>query len=401
MKKILGIVLVAFFGSIVLTDYCQAIPAFARKYRLSCKTCHSPAAPSLKDYGEDFAGDGFRLEEYDAPGYYVDAGDENLSLLRSFPLAVRLDGFVTYNNGNDKKSDFGAPYLMKLLSGGAISENLSYYFYFYMSERGEVVGLEDAYLMYNNLFDTELDVKLGQFQVSDPLFTRELRLQLEDYRLYTSQIGNSRIGLKYDKGLMLEYGFDTGTDLVLEVINGNGIGEARAFHVFDQDRFKNFLGRISQNIGEHFRVGGFAYLGKEHLENNYNDAITNQVEIFGPDFTVNVDDRVEFNFQYTIRNDSEVYPVNDAFNPREDLSTNGMLAEFIYSPMGDQSDWYLLGMYNRVESDFDPADYESMTFHAGYLIRRNIRLVGEYTYVATGYNESEFGRFSLGFVSGF
>ena len=126
MKKILGIVLFTFLGSIVLTDYCQAIPAFARKYRLSCKTCHSPASPSLKDYGEDFAGDGFRLEEYDAPGYYVDAGDENLSLLRSFPLAVRLDGFVTYNNGNDKKSDFGAPYLMKLLSGGEISDNLCY-----------------------------------------------------------------------------------------------------------------------------------------------------------------------------------------------------------------------------------------------------------------------------------
>jgi len=49
----------------------------------------------------------------------------------------------------------------------------------------------------------------------------------------------------------------------------------------------------------------------------------------------------------------------------------------------------------------------------GYLLRRNIRLVGEYTYVlheylepesgymATGMQGKDFGRFSVGFVSAF
>ena len=199
----------------------------------------------MKDYGEDFAGAGFKLEDYDAPGYYVDAGDDKLSLIRDFPLAVRLDGFVTYNMGGDNRGDFGSPYLVKLLSGGAISEHLAYYFYFYMSERGEIAGVEDAYLMYDNLFNTELDIMLGQFQVSDPLFKRELRLSLEDYQLYTAQIGLSRISLKYDKGVLFTYGFDTGTDLALEIVNGNGIEEADPFHVFDRDKYKSYLGRIS------------------------------------------------------------------------------------------------------------------------------------------------------------
>lgn len=402
MKRILTITMFTFILSVMLTEYCEAIPAFARKYRLSCKTCHSPAAPTLKDYGDDYAGAGFKLEEYDAPGYYVDAGDEKLSLLRRFPLAVRLDGFVTYNMGSDGKSDFGSPYLMKLLSGGAISENLAYYFYFYMSERGEVVGVEDAFLMYDNLFNSELDIVLGQFQVSDPLFKRELRLQLEDYRLYTSRIGNSRITLKYDKGVMLSYGFETGTDLVVEVVNGNGLVEANPFHVFDHDKYKGYLGRISQNIGKYFRVGAFAYSGKERLENNFNDEVVNEVNIFGPDFSLNVNEKYIVNFQYTNRNDSEVFPSSATLNVMEDITTEGVLAEAIYSPMGDQSDWYLLGMYNWVESDFDPADYESLTFHAGYLLRRNVRLVGEYTRVLTGpADDSKYGQFSLGFVSAF
>ena len=36
-----------------------AIPAFARKYQISCQVCHSPAMPRLKAFGDDFAGNGF------------------------------------------------------------------------------------------------------------------------------------------------------------------------------------------------------------------------------------------------------------------------------------------------------------------------------------------------------
>jgi hypothetical protein len=300
----------------------------------------------------------------------------------------------------ENKGDFGTPYLMKLLSGGELSEHVSYYFYFYMSEGGEIAGVEDAYLMYDNLFNSELDIMLGQFQVSDPLFKRELRLSLEDYELYTSQIGNSRITLKYDKGVMLTYGFDTGTDVVFEVVNGNGIEEAK-FNLFDEDKYKSYLGRISQNIGDFLRIGGFAYIGKEHLSNNFGNSVINQVDIFGPDLTLTPSNKLEMNFQYTIRNDSKVFGAPNAPGIREDLDTEGMLGEIIYMPKGDQSDWYLLGMYNKVESDFDPADYESFTFHGGYLLRRNVRLAGEYTYVATGHTNDEFGRFSVGVVSAF
>jgi hypothetical protein len=147
----------------------DAMPAFARKYQMSCKTCHAPF-PRLKPYGEEFAGNGFVIKDKDTPRAYIDTGDDFLSLLREVPLALRLEGFLTYNNGARKQLDFASPYLLKLLSGGEITKNISYYFYFFLGERGEVAGLEDAFVMFNDLFGTDVDVVVGQFQVSDPLF---------------------------------------------------------------------------------------------------------------------------------------------------------------------------------------------------------------------------------------
>src|SRR6056297_2754180 len=244
MKRILRL-LTLFAVFIFLAEQLQAIPAFARKYRLSCTTCHAPAAPALKPYGDDFAGNGFRLEDEQSPRYYTETGDTKLSLIRELPVAVRLEGFVNYNLAGYEKADFASPYLMKFMSGGEISDRLSYYFYFYFSERGEVAGVEDAFLMYNDLFGIDFDIALGQFQVSDPLFKRELRLSLEDYVLYTSQIGTSGIDMKYDKGVMLTLGLDSGTGITVEIVNGNGIGEAHN-RVFDKDKYKNVLAKLSQ-----------------------------------------------------------------------------------------------------------------------------------------------------------
>ena len=40
----------------------EAIPAFARQHKISCTTCHAPF-PRLKDFGEEFAGNGFAMPE--------------------------------------------------------------------------------------------------------------------------------------------------------------------------------------------------------------------------------------------------------------------------------------------------------------------------------------------------
>ena len=382
-----------------LAEQLQAIPAFGRKYRLSCTTCHSPAAPALKPYGDEFAGNGFRMEDEQSPRYYTETGDPKLSLVRELPIAVRLEGFVNYNMAGNEKTDFASPYLLKFMSGGEISDQLSYYFYFYFSERGKVAGVEDAFLMYNNLFNIDFDVYLGQFQVSDPLFKRELRLSLEDYALYTSQIGTSGIDMKYDKGMMLTLGLDSGTGITVEIINGNGI-VAASNRVFDKDKYKNVLATLSQGIGDILTAGAFVYTGKEALENNIVSDITNEVFIWGPDISFTPTDKWILNVQYLHRNDSEVFYNMSTAQSMSDISTDGAMAELIFSPNGDQSDWYLLGLYNWVESDFNLADYQSATFHAGYLLRRNVRLAAEYTLNFTR-SDNPINKFSVGFISSF
>jgi hypothetical protein len=368
----------------------QAIPAFARKYQMTCKTCHAPF-PKLKDYGEEFAGNGFVIKDKDAPRYYVDTGDDFLSLLREIPLALRLEGFITYNNSDSRQWDFTSPYLIKLLSGGEITKNISYYFYFFFSERGEVAGIEDAFLMFNDLFGSDLDFYLGQFQVSDPLFKRELRLTFEDYQVYRARVGDSKINLTYDRGVMFTYGFPSGTDFTVEILNGTGIGEANPLRNFDSDKYKNFVFRVSQDLGDYFRLGGFAYLGKEEEK-----GMGNSLWFLAADATVSAAP-LELNLQYVERRDGNPY-----FTPANDpaVKTRGGFAELVYLPKGDDSRWYLTGLLNWVDSEIQALDYSSATFHIGRLLRRNIRATAEFTYVFDSvYNKH--GRLAFGLTTGF
>lgn len=392
MKKSFTYIFVFAFLVLFFSDTIMAIPAFARKYDMSCTTCHAPA-PRLKAYGEEFAGNGFVLSDQDAPRYYIDTGDDDLSLIRDFPLAVRLEGLVTYNNNNAEKSDFNAPYNLKLLSGGEIAKDIAYYFYFYFSEHGEIVGLEDAFIMFNNLFGSELDLVLGQFAVSDPLFKTELRLTFETYLPYKTKIGNSRINLSYDRGVMLTYGFDTGTDLVFEVVNGTGIGDPDGLKNFDFDPHKNFVGRVSQEIGEFFRLGAFGYYGKEDLDDG-TDNFTNEVMIFGPDATLSIEDKLELNFNYLIRKDDQPLSPNVRKN---EVETKSALAELIYTPDGDKSKWYGAALYNWQDSDLPGYEMSRLTGHLGWVTQRNIRLFCELTYDL----EMEFAQVGVGFISAF
>lgn len=369
------------------------IPAFARKYQISCQVCHSPAMPRLKDFGNEFAGNGFRLTEYESPRYFVPVGDDRLSLFRELPLALRMEGFASLNFNNDKSLDFKAPFVLKLLSGGEISDKLSYYFYFLLNERGSVAGVEDAFLMYHDMFGSGINFFIGQFQVSDPLFKGELRYTLEPYMIYDAAPGNSSANLKYDRGIMLDKGFSSGTSIVLEVLNGYGINEAGEGWQFDKDKYKNFMLRLNQSAGP-VNIGLFGYLGKEEVFLGIPSGI-NDIWMIGPDFTLNLEDRFVLNLQYLVRNDSDVFTT---FGVQRDVRTQGGFAEIIFSPKGDMSNWYLTGLLNLVGSDDDMLDYTSATIHAGYLLRRNVRLVTEYTHVLSG---SKYGKLSAGFVSAF
>ena len=374
----------------------KAIPAFARKYQISCQVCHSPAMPRLKPFGDEFAGNGFRLTEYESPRYFIQTGDDKLSLFRELPLAIRVDGFATYNFANEKTPDFASPFVLKILSGGELSDKLSYYFYFLMNERGEVAGLEDAFLMYHDFLNTGINLYAGQFQVSDPLFKGELRYTLESYAIYGTKPESSSADLKYDRGVMIEKDFPTGTTILGEMTNGYGIGAAGESFIFDKDKYKNFMLRIQQSLGKYVSVGFFGYLGKETIHDSF-FTTTSDLKMFGPDITIDFDEKLIINAQYVKRIDSRVL-LDSPYNSMNDVATSGGFAEIIYAPKGDMSKWYLTGLVNWVESDLDYLDYSSATLHAGYLLRRNMRVVGEFTEVLSG---EKFGKVNVGIITAF
>jgi hypothetical protein len=367
--RILGAILLCVMGLSLVAADAAAIPAFARKYKFSCTTCHAPA-PRLKAYGEEFAGNGFRVPDGAEPiRAYRDTGDELLTLQSDLPLAVRLDAWLSYENydDTDDQTDLKTPWAVKLLSGGSIAPNVGYYFYFYASEHGEVVGLEDAYVHFNDLAGIPLDLMVGQFQISDPMMKRELRLSYEDYEVYRRAPGSSRARLTYDRGVMVTYDTPFGLGLVGEVVNGQGL-EASSGGNYDSNRDKGYAGRATFEFGP-VMVGGFYYGTSERIA-----GATNEVETYGPDASVAIGDFATLTAQYVLRNDSRPDP------GLEDVDTDGLVAELVLQPAGPDARDHVVLIYNLVDSDDDTIDYETWTASWSHLHRRNLRMVAEFTW---------------------
>ena len=251
----------------------QAIPAFARKYDLSCAACHA-AYPRLNAFGQQFVDSNYRLPNWKDDT--VSGGDDMMALPRSVPLALRAQAYTQYRNASaidvetgktvSANTDIQAPYLIKLLSGAPLSDNISYYFYGIFAEKGgngEVI-IEDAWFSYANLFDTDVDLMLGQYQISDLMFPRELRMTFQDYMVYRMA------GLTYDRGLQFGTAFGP-VSLDLGWVNGNGIeenyginspGYKRPDHLFDNDNGKAVYGRLGFELAV-MNVGLFGYSGSQ------------------------------------------------------------------------------------------------------------------------------------------
>jgi hypothetical protein len=372
----------------------EAIPAFARQYKISCTTCHAPF-PRLKPYGEEFAGNGFVIPEQENERDFISAGDDLLKLNRTFPVAARFDAYALYEDQHDINNDLQAPWGLKLLSGGTLARNVGYYFYFYMSERGEVAGVEDAYIHFNDVGGVPFDIMVGQFQTSDPLMKRELRLTYEDYEIYKVRIGNSQNNLAYDRGVMLTFDIEkTGTGLVGMLVNGNGKPEAGDNRKFDNDKYKNFGFRVSQDVLEPFRIGYFYYYGEEKgfASETATTAYKNRLQHHGPDFTLG-NGMFDLNFQYLFRRDTNPVFVVDGAR----VETEGMIAELVFAPRRDSSRLYFTVLYNQIDSELDGHDYETVTISGTHVLARNLRGNLEFTRDLEG----EFSRIGVGLVSAF
>ena len=372
----------------------HAIPGFARRYKVSCMLCHNPV-PTLNAFGDQFAANGYRMAPGQVSADTLPTGDPLLTLAQDLGLAFRLDAYVREYTDGDVGTDFETPYALKLLASGPLSKTISYYFYTFLFERGEIGGVEDALIIFNDIGGRPADLSVGQFQVSDPLFKRELRLEYEDYAIYRARMGDSPVDLTYDRGLLAAVDV-LGFGLTGQALNGNGRGPAQANRRFDNDFGKNFALHLTRDLAPGVRLGGFGYFGRTTSE-----SLRNETTRLGLDATIGRGP-LELNLQYLHRNDDR--PTFEAGRRQTDL--DGGFAELLVRPQGSR--WHGFALYNLVNAtdpllslrlgEAEPLDrYETITGGVGYLLRRNFRVTGE----ATHDIEQGGVRWALGFVSAF
>jgi hypothetical protein len=349
----------------------------------------------------------------ETPPDTTSVGDPLLRLQRDLPLAVRVEAYMSSLTGDDQvAADFKTPWGIKLLSGGQITDNVSYYMYFFLTERGEVAGLEDAYLQFNDVFGSGVDLIAGQFQLSDPLFKRELRLEYEDYMPYRVRVGDVGADLTYERGLMAIASPWKDADLFVQVVNGRGLDQATEERNYSVQTPKNVGVRLSQGLGP-LRVGGYVYAGKEKA-----DGLESSIRAWGPDATVSLGPKVEVNLQYLYRRDGNPFFLESCaptdprcdYNASDPVKTtvDSYMGELLFMPTWLEGRSYFTALYNRVEADRpiftlrvgEPGYlslYETMGVTAHYLRSRNLRFMAE---VQRDLQQDRF-RFTAGVVTAF
>jgi hypothetical protein len=317
-------------------------------------------------------------------------------LPKYLPLAIRAQAYVqgrdaeeidpvTGPTGNDSSFDFQAPYLIKLLSSAPLSEQITYYFYGIFAEKGDngTAVIEDAWFRYGDIAGSKVGGMLGQFQVSDLMFPREVRLTFQDYYVYRAA------GITYDRGVIFDRGFGP-FDLALGAVNGNGIeenfdinspGYRRPDKMFDNDSGKSLFGRIGVTVGP-VNVGLFGLAGEQKSAAGPEGASTGTRDtdkrIAGVDLSGDLTPTLHW-FAQALWNRWEDFLDAD---PERDFDWTGGFAGLDYIP---SDRWAFSLLYNYAQ-DGDFADtgtiYEgikmnSLTFGAAYYFMRNVKGVVE------------------------
>lgn len=391
-------IFLSLFTFIVLgTSTAEAIPAFARTYNISCMACHS-AYPKLNAGGHAFAANGFRLGE-GAPTTTINTGDERLWLPQTPALAVRIQGYLQARDdarnfdsaGNVSEAnsvDIQAPYLVKLLSGGAISKQLSYYFYAIFAEKGDngEALVEDAWFRYSDIGGSGVSVQLGQFQVSDLMFPREVRLNFQDYMVYRLA------GITYERGLLVDKKIGS-VDVGLGVVNGNGVktsaaingaGLGRSDRLFDDNDDKSLFTRFGFDISS-LNVGLFGLKGRQFgqsgnfLKDNSSD-LTDKI-IYGIDLSAELSDNVDIYAQGLVNQ----WNGFDRTQPDRNFQWWGGFVgiDYIFSRA-----WAFSFLHNLVDAgDFKSTDtiYRGLAVHttsltASHYVATNAKVLIEFTY---------------------
>ncbi|MFQ5638584.1 MAG: hypothetical protein ACE5IR_11385 [bacterium] len=371
-----------------------AIPAFARRYRTSCSSCHV-VIPKLNHFGRAFKANGYRIPPKDEAFIKqqpdVKLGDDEWkevwpkgiwpgSIPGIPPIALRIDGDFVLNPQAEINSDFDIPREIEILSGGHAGDGFSYFLELAFEHDNFV--LERAFGQFDRIGGSTLfNIKVGRYELAAAPFSRfNRRLTSSDF--ITSQFKARPGGVSFaqrQQGLELwgarsgpvHGGFEYG----IGIVNGTGSNK-------DNNSAKDIYYRFS------YKFGGFGVAGSKTKKaakklkqtNNWRDDSI-KVGTFGyfgtagPSTLENKFDRIGFDFDLWYR-DLNLFGIfmhgRELKNSFEEFSFNTYFieADYVFLP-------WVIGIL-RVERVIRPGpDIQRIVPGVVFAYRANIRLVNE------------------------
>jgi hypothetical protein len=268
MKKFMIILSGLAFIMLALPTESKAIPAFARKYGFNCNMCHT-AYTKLNDFGQRYRDNGYQI-----PGQ---EGKEKNVFDLSSPIAMRLTmGYDLYDADQGSASGFNL-YGFDFFAAGVLHKNISFLLIYTPridepagdytgsnngSNPSQLAGLESVSLIFSNIVQDALNVRVGRFEPSYHAFSSKRSYYLfQPYEIYTlTTPANSYSFDDNQIGIEATGHFRSGFKYGLGVVNGNG---ANADNNTNKDIFfnlsKTFGPGDGQSAGQ--RIGVFGYYG--------------------------------------------------------------------------------------------------------------------------------------------
>ncbi len=296
--KVVPLFLVLFCG---LGAEAGAIPAFARKYRTSCTTCHV-AIPKRNAFGEAFRRNGYQIpggDERYIKEEPVELGAQAWKEMwpdaiwpGAIPASVPFSAYVhqrfVYDKPNNDR-EFDAPHEFELLAGSTLGRNIGFFGEWVFYEKGQnSPGLKRFFIQFSNLFESSLgkalSLRVGRFEpgIADGYKDAD-RITMEhpitlDYRVTSAfRIRDAQSGIEIAGVPHRSF------EYVVGVVNGQGVS------VSDPNNNKDVYARLGFKFGglgldgsgasdelkiadnfvdNSFMLGVYGYRGKSTLKAN-------------------------------------------------------------------------------------------------------------------------------------
>jgi hypothetical protein len=185
---------------VLISQQSLSIPAFARKYKTSCATCHE-GFPKLNPFGEAFRRNGYQFPAHtdaeftkETPVSLGSEGNKRAfpdaiwpgTIPGSSPIAVFLNGEADYNPHGEPRVTFGGlGSSIEMAAAGTLGEDLSFWGQLALNGDGSV-EINRVFLIFSNLIGDNyvLNARVGVIEPGVFSFSTH-RAWMEDYWITT------------------------------------------------------------------------------------------------------------------------------------------------------------------------------------------------------------------------